>query len=75
MSATETRTYVGQPGTLAFDGFSGFWVGSDYELRFEYLPNATVLVYRDHLACGELLGPLVVTSKQFEQWWVREVLG
>lgn len=68
---TEMRRYVGEPGTIAFDGFSGFVIGQEYQLRFQWLAVDMVAVYLDHLHCGELLGPVQLYRWDFERWWVK----
>ncbi|MGI4834617.1 MAG: hypothetical protein ACRYFK_14270 [Janthinobacterium lividum] len=64
---TETRTYVGQTGTQAFDGFAGFRLGQVYELRYERRGGqvAVALVHPHGVEGLELL----VSEGEFERWF------
>jgi hypothetical protein len=63
---TETRTYVGEMSTQAFDGMAGFRLGQTYELSYTKEFDE-VRVTIPHGSPGA--GPLVVTVQQFEKWF------
>jgi hypothetical protein len=67
-TSTETRTYVGETSTQAFDGFVGFRVGQSYQLRYTREFDE-VRIARDHAAPGA--GPLVVSVEQFGKWFKK----
>ena len=66
---TETRTYVGEMSTMAFDGFAGFRIGQQYQLTYtkEFDEVRIVLDHHEYVSPGA--GPLVLTSEQFEKWF------
>lgn len=67
MPATESRTYIGQPGTIARDGWAGFAVGRRYTLRLLCADGQVCILYAQE---APEAGPLVVTSEQYEKWFV-----
>ena len=58
--ATENRTFVGETGTQAFDGFAGFRVGQSYQLRHTREFDE-VRIEMDHAGAGLV----VVSVEQF----------
>jgi hypothetical protein len=67
----ETRTFIGESGTPAFDGYAGFRIGQRYELRVERRDDSTVAVGLDHAHCTPGVGPMVVSKEQFEKWFSK----
>jgi hypothetical protein len=65
---TETRTYVGQTGTLGFDGMAGFRIGQRYELAYTREFDE-VRLQLPHGSAGA--GPLLLTVDQFERWFEK----
>ena len=67
---TETRTFVGETGTRAFDGMAGFRLGQAYELRIERRVNGEVAIRIEHAhaAPGR---ELVVNEAEFEKWFQK----
>lgn len=53
---------------MAFDGWAGFRVGQRYELEVSREFDEVRIVLA-HGSAGA--GPLVVTSEQYEKWWVK----
>jgi hypothetical protein len=68
---TETRTFIGESGTAAYDGYAGFRVGQAYQLRIEQRDDGTVAVALEHAHCAPGVGPMVVKSEQFEKWFSK----
>ena len=64
----ERRTFVGEMGTQAFDGWAGFRIGQSYQLRYTREFDE-VRIALDHAGPGA--GPLVVTVEQFGKWFVK----
>ena len=60
---TETRTYVGQTGTQAFDGWAGFRLGQAYQLDY-VLSAGQVAIERP---TGQ--SPLVLSVEDFNAWF------
>ncbi|MGI4738069.1 MAG: hypothetical protein ACRYG7_23105 [Janthinobacterium lividum] len=70
----ESRRYVGETGTQAFNGMAGFLLGLYYDLRFTRQPDGTVAIELDHVPVVEgrpPLGPLVVKAEEFERWFKK----
>jgi hypothetical protein len=65
---TETRMYVGDTASQAFDGYAGFRIGVVYQLRFRR-EGDQVSIELDHGTSGA--GPLVVSETQFSKWFIR----
>jgi hypothetical protein len=68
--ATQSLTFVGETATSVGDGYAGFRIGRSYELQVERRDDGTVSIVMDHhehVSPG--VGPLVVTSEQFEKWF------
>jgi hypothetical protein len=68
MQPTETRTYVGETATAAFDGMAGFCIGRRYELSYTKEFDK-VRITIPHGSPGA--GPLVLTAEQFEKWFIK----
>jgi hypothetical protein len=68
---TETRTFIGESGTPAFDGYAGFRIGQTYQLRVERQDDGTIAVALEHAHCAPGVEPMVVSSDQFEKWFKR----
>jgi hypothetical protein len=66
---TETRMYVGQTGTHAFDGFAGYRVGQVYEMRYTVLGDGRVIVEPDHVEGNK--APIEFEEKNFNTWFVK----
>lgn len=66
---TETRTFVGETGTIVLDGYAGFRLGRQYQLRYER-DGDQVRVLLDHEHCAPGLSS-TISAAQFERWWVR----
>jgi hypothetical protein len=64
----ERRTYVGETGTSAFDGYAGFRMGKEYQLRYtrEFDEMRIAL---DHAATPGLI--LTLKVEQFDKWFVK----
>ena len=68
---TETRTYVGEPGTTAVDGYAGFQVGRQYAMTYLRRYDGSVVVSLTHIP-GEVGTSFIYLSReQFERWWAR----
>jgi hypothetical protein len=65
---TETRTFVGQTGTAAFDGMAGFRIGQRYELAYTKEFDE-VRVQLPHGSPGA--GPMVLTVAEFKKWFKK----
>lgn len=65
---TETRMFVGDTATHAFDGYAGFRIGQLYQLRFTR-DDDQVAIELDHGAPGAF--QLVVSEAQFAKCWVK----
>jgi hypothetical protein len=65
---TESRTYVGQTATRAFDGMAGFRIGQRYELTYTREFDE-VRVQLPHGSPGT--GPMVLTVAEFEKWFMK----
>ncbi|MGI4864611.1 MAG: hypothetical protein ACRYFZ_11875 [Janthinobacterium lividum] len=65
---TETRTFIGESGTQAFDGWAGFRIGQEYELHVERSDGDVflMLAYHEHATPG---AGLVMSEEQFEKWF------
>lgn len=63
---TETRTYIGETGTQAFDGWAGFRVGQTYQLRVEHRDGGRVAIALDHGSPGAVKE---MSSEEFEKWF------
>ena len=68
---TETRTFIGETGTQAFDGWAGFRVGQTYQLQVEHRGDTVAIILNHHAHVSPGAGPLVVTSEQFEKWFKK----
>jgi hypothetical protein len=55
----ERRTYVGETGTAAFDGYAGFRMGREYQLRYTREFDE-VRIALDHAAAPGLLMTITV---------------
>ena len=68
----ERRTHVGETSTSALDGFSGFYLGKSYQLRYTVRDDGTIGIALDHApAEGRVL---VVTKEEFGKWFVKWIL-
>lgn len=65
---TETRTFVGETGTQAYDGMAGFCIGRQYQLSYTKEFDEVRLVI-PHGSPGA--GPLVLSVAEFEKWFVK----
>lgn len=64
----ERRTYVGETGTSAFDGFAGFHLTQSYQLRYTR-EFAEARIELDHAATlGRIL---TLKVEQFDKWFVK----
>lgn len=68
---TEMRTYVGQAGTVAVDGYAGFQVGRQYDLTILRRYDGTVVLRLTHLPGKVGTSWMYLSKEQFERWWVR----
>jgi hypothetical protein len=64
----ERRTYVGESGTMAFDGYAGFRMGQSYQLRYTREFDE-VRIALDHAVIAGLIITLKV--EQFNKWFVK----
>jgi hypothetical protein len=64
----ERRTYVGETGTAAFDGYAGFRMGREYQLRYTREFDE-VRIALDHAAIAGLV--LTITVEQFNKWFQK----
>lgn len=67
---TEMRTFVGQPGTIAVDGYMGFVIGQRYELSFLLRADNSVALRLTHPPYNKGVTWLYVKREQFRKWWV-----
>jgi hypothetical protein len=67
-STTETRTFVGETATAMDDGYAGFRIGQQYQLTYTKEFNEVRIVLPHGSPGAE---PLVLTSEQFEKWFVK----
>lgn len=65
---TTTRTYIGQTGTQAFDGWAGFRIDQEYTFEVTELENGEVDITTTHL--GEERD-ITLTKAQFEDWFKK----
>jgi hypothetical protein len=63
-------TYVGQPGTVALDGYMGFVIGQRYELGYRSNPDGSVVLRLKHPPYDKGVTLLYVTPAQYRKWWV-----
>jgi hypothetical protein len=71
MTTTETRTFVGEPGTAVGDGWAGFRLGQYYELYVQQVDDEMVTILLGRPARVRPGSGLVVTVEQFEKWFVK----
>jgi hypothetical protein len=64
----ERRTYVGETGTSAFDGFAGFRLNQSYQLRYTREFDE-VRIALDHAATPGLIMTLEVAK--FDKWFTK----
>jgi hypothetical protein len=64
----ERRTFVGESGTMAFDGYAGFRMGREYQLRYTREFDE-VRIALDHAAIAGLI--LTLKVEQFNKWFVK----
>jgi hypothetical protein len=64
----ERRTYVGETGTAAFDGYAGFRIGREYQLRYTREFDE-VRIALDHAPTPGLVSTMTV--EQFNKWFVK----
>jgi hypothetical protein len=64
ITTTETRAYIGETATSAFDGMAGFRIGQPYQLSYNKGFNE-VRITLAHGSAGA--GPLVVMNAQLEK--------
>jgi hypothetical protein len=64
----ERRTFVGETATGAFDGYAGFRIGKEYQLRYTREFDE-VRVALDHAATPGLVSTMSV--EQFNKWFVK----
>jgi hypothetical protein len=65
----ERRSYVGETGTSAFDGFAGFRMNKSYQLRYTMREDGNVGIAFDHVPTEGRM--LLVTKEQFGRWFVK----
>jgi hypothetical protein len=68
---TEMRTYVGQPGSVAVDGYTEFYLGQRYAITYCRRSDETVVLRLTH---GSYKGTayLYINWYRFQQWWVLQ---
>jgi hypothetical protein len=64
----ERRTYVGETGTSAFDGFAGFRLNKECRLRYAREFDE-VRIALDH--APQLGRVMTLTVEQFNKWFVK----
>jgi hypothetical protein len=64
----ERRTFVGETGNAAFDGYAGFRMGREYQLRYTREFDQ-VRIALDHAATLGLVSTMTV--EQFNKWFVK----
>jgi hypothetical protein len=64
----ERRTFVGETGTMAFDGYAGFRMGREYQLRYTREFD-DVRIALDHAATPGIV--LTITTEQFGKWFIK----
>jgi hypothetical protein len=64
----ERRTFVGETGTMAFDGYAGFRMGREYQLRYTREFDE-VRIALDHAQTPGIV--LTITTEQFGKWFVK----
>jgi hypothetical protein len=64
----ERRTYVGETGTMAFDGYAGFRMGREYQLRYTREFDE-VRIALDHAPTPGIVH--TITVEQFNKWFVK----
>ena len=62
------HTFIGSIDTQAADGFAGFCLNQDYELRYLREDSGLVTIELDHLRGG---GQLTLAAIQFEAWFIK----
>lgn len=62
---TETRTYQGESGTQAFDGYAGFTIGTRYELEVAEEGEGLLRIR----PAGATWAGLVLTLAQYRRWF------
>lgn len=63
-----SRTYVGETGTQAFDGWAGFRIGQSYDLTITRHENGDVDITLDHEGRER---DLTLTADQWERWFKK----
>jgi hypothetical protein len=71
MPTTETRTFIGETASAVGDGYAGFRIGQEYQLTYSKEFDEVRLVLDHHAHVSPGVGPLVLTSEQFEKWFRR----
>jgi hypothetical protein len=64
----ERRTYVGETAVGAFDGYAGFRLGREYQLRYTREFDE-VRIALDHAATPGLV--LTLKAEQFNKWFKK----
>jgi hypothetical protein len=67
---TETRTYVGEPGTIASDGFAGFRINQQYQLRYRQRPDGKIAVGLDQPHYTGAGQEWIMSPQELAKWWV-----
>ena len=62
-------TYVGQPGTIALDGYMGFVIGERYELGYRLHTDGSVVLRLQHPPHHKGVTLLYITPAQYRKWW------
>jgi hypothetical protein len=64
----ERRTFASETGTISFDGYAGFRMGKEYQLRYTREFNE-VRIALDHAPTSGRV--LTITVEQFNKWFVN----
>jgi hypothetical protein len=64
----ERRTFVGETGTSAFDGYAGFRMSREYQLRYTREFDE-VRIALDHAPTPGLVSTMSVEN--FNKWFIR----
>ena len=66
---TDLRQYVGQPDSIAYDGYLGLELGQHYELAHLERPDGTCIVRLTHAPYDTGTTWLYLQRTQFERWF------
>jgi len=66
---TETRTFVGETATAIGDGYAGWRLGRQYQVRYRQTEDGRVAVALDHEHCRDRGLEMTVSEGQFGKWF------